>query len=92
MIAFPFCEVRLRAALLPEGYPERLETVGDHVRKRRLDLGLSQEAAGERMDVSKGSVYCWEKTGREPSIRTWPKVIAFLGYCPTLSKVPWLRG
>lgn len=41
-----------------------------------------QAEAAERMGVSEAAVYEWEKRGRAPSIRQWPRVLAFLGYDP----------
>src|SRR5712691_8111311 len=42
--ALPFCHVRLQAQKpLAAAYPRELWTLGDRVRKRRLDLGLRQK-------------------------------------------------
>jgi hypothetical protein len=43
MVALPFCHVQLtaRKQLLP-AYPHELRTLGDHLRKPRIDLGLLQ--------------------------------------------------
>jgi transcriptional regulator with XRE-family HTH domain len=61
-------------------YPKELKTVGDHLRKRRLDLGLLQREVGQRIGVCCSTVWNWEKGGREPEINHLPAVIAFLGY------------
>ncbi len=44
--ALPFCHAELRASK-PKSfrYPTRLNTLGDHIRSRRLDLGLFQSEA-----------------------------------------------
>ena len=65
---------------LPEGCPPELREVGDHVRARRLGLGLTQAQAAERM--SEAALYEGEERGRTAAIRQWPHVIAFLGYDP----------
>src|ERR1700693_3827521 len=40
MAALPFCHLRLRTSKPDPRYPTQLERLGDHVRKRRLDLWL----------------------------------------------------
>jgi DNA-binding transcriptional regulator YiaG len=59
-----------------------LKTVGDHIRARRLDLGLTQAEAASYIGVSEAAVYEWEKYDRSPSIRHWPGILSFLGYDP----------
>ena len=57
--ALPFCHARLKGPPpLPPAYPQVLLTIGDHLRKRRLDLGLLQRklAAG----VNESTVTNWE--------------------------------
>lgn len=56
--------------------------MGDHIRARRLDLGLFQREAGLRIGVTEATVYGWEKLGTSPSISEWPGVLCFLGYDP----------
>ena len=68
---------------LPEGYPTELVSVGDHIRKRRFDLGLLQREVAEFCGVCEDTVTGWE-SGRIPSISidNWPSVISFLSYYP----------
>ncbi len=83
MVSFPFMNVLISApkpAL--EGYPEHLETVGNHIRKKRMDDRLYQREAGELIGVSGAVVELWETRDYEPDPRSWPGVIAFLGYDP----------
>ncbi|MBI1951143.1 MAG: helix-turn-helix transcriptional regulator [Acidobacteria bacterium] len=50
----PFCHVTLRGQKpRPPRYPEVPKTLGDHLRRRRLDLGISQRELAERLGVSK---------------------------------------
>jgi transcriptional regulator with XRE-family HTH domain len=62
--------------------PEKLETIGDHLRRRRLTLKLLQREVGERLGVDKGTVYNWENSRSKPDIEYMPAVIRFLGYNP----------
>ena len=57
-------------------------TLGDHIRKRRLDLGLSQVELAAELGVSRTSVLSWETDQAQPKIRYTPQIIAFLGYDP----------
>ncbi|MDH4161839.1 MAG: helix-turn-helix domain-containing protein [Nitrospirota bacterium] len=63
------------------GYPSNPKSIGEHLRKRRIDLGLFQRQAAEQIGVSEASVYNWER-GTEPEIRHMPAIIRFLGYVP----------
>jgi transcriptional regulator with XRE-family HTH domain len=79
----PFCEVTLKATkpvALP--YPDTLNTLGDHIRKRRLDLGLYQKDVARCLGVTTDSVAYWENNRNQPSLRMIPRIIGFLGYDP----------
>lgn len=69
-------------AIVPlKGYPKNPVTIGEHIRKRRMDLCLLQREVAEKIGASKCSVYYWEH-GVEPELRFMPKIIEFLGYVP----------
>jgi len=78
-------------------YPLQLCSVGDHIRKTRLDRGLSQNEVASIIGVSDCSVYNWENNRGESEIRFIPAIIEFLGYnprpCPTdtLARLEWYR-
>ncbi|PKO18729.1 transcriptional regulator [candidate division BRC1 bacterium HGW-BRC1-1] len=59
-----------------------MKTLGDHLRKRRLDLGLFQRHVGGRLGVTTDTVVNWEKNRTEPEVRFLPLIIEFLGYDP----------
>ncbi len=63
-------------------YPERLKTLGDHLRKRRLDLKLFQKEVAKRLGTSTTSIYNWEDNRASPSLYRLPKIVEFLGYIP----------
>ena len=66
----------------PRGCPRELQTLGDHVKKVRLDRGLFQEHLAREFGVSVGTVMNWEKNLTRVATRYLPKVVAFLGYDP----------
>ena len=86
-VVLPFCHVTLRGHKpLPPGYPKSLKTIGDHIRKRRLDLKLTQKEVAERIGVDKTTIQFWEKNRVKPSLAQIPKIIEFLGRDPFEAK------
>lgn len=81
--ALPYCKVALRAQKpLSGAYPSQLKALGDHIRKRRLDLKITQEELAEKLGTTACSVHNWEKNRSDPSLAFIPKIIRFLGYVP----------
>jgi transcriptional regulator with XRE-family HTH domain len=60
-------------------YPTELKTIGDHIRKRRLDLGLLQREVAERVRSDVMTILNWEKNRTKPKARHMPAIRAFLG-------------
>jgi transcriptional regulator with XRE-family HTH domain len=89
-VALPFCRVSLKAAR-PSKIPQNPQTWGDHIKKRRLVLGLYQVKVAEIIGVDECTVANWEKNRTNPMLWTLPKIIQFLGYDPSASK-PETRG
>lgn len=79
----PFYHRKLLAPK-PKGaaYPKSLNTVGDHIRARRLDLGLLQREGAAQIGVIEETLYHWERGKTAPPARFWPGIIRFLGYVP----------
>jgi len=79
----PFCHVTLRGQKpLPKAYPRALCTIGDHLRKRRLDLGLLQREVAERLGVNEATVTNWELNRTSPALWFLPAIVRCLGYVP----------
>ena len=77
----PLVHIRL-VAPRPKSYPEDPQTLGEHIKKRRLELGLTQAEAARRLKVNPWTVLNWETGRSEPPIRSMPAILAFLGYDP----------
>ena len=73
----------------PHGMPEKLETLGDHLRRRRLELGLLQRQVAEQLGVHAGTVHHWETNRFQPRVPDMPAVVRFLGYRPTMEDTGW---
>jgi transcriptional regulator with XRE-family HTH domain len=69
-------------ALKPKETDFEPQTFGEHVRKRRLELRLTQKQVAERLGVNPWTVLNWEKDHTEPPIEFMPAIIRFLGYDP----------
>ena len=79
----PFCKVQFRAPRpLPAAYPTELRTWGDHLRRRRLDLGLRQEDVAREAGVHRNTLQTWEQNLAQPAVCLLPRLIQFLGYAP----------
>lgn len=79
----PFCHVTLRGQRpYPLGYPKSYITIGDHIRKGRIDLRLFQREVAERLGVDEATIYLWESNRVKPSLSAMPKIVKLLGYMP----------
>lgn len=87
--------VRLKALKpKPNGYPKEINTLGDHLRAKRFDLGVLQEDIALRIGVDETTICNWETNRYEPAISYVPKIIHFLGYCPyrpAISFAQWIK-
>lgn len=63
-------------------YPVELKTLGDHLRKVRLDRGLSQPEVARILDVHSDTISHWEWNEHEPTVQYASRIIALLGYFP----------
>ncbi|KAA3630601.1 MAG: XRE family transcriptional regulator [Bacteroidetes bacterium] len=63
-------------------YPEELNTLGDHLRKVRLDRNLSQPDVAKLLGVTTDTVTNWELNRNQPRAKFVNKIISFLDYIP----------
>lgn len=63
------------------GYPNEPKHLGEHLRRRRLDLKVLQREAAERVGVHEQTYRNWER-GKAPVVVQWPNIIRFLTYDP----------
>ena len=87
MVSGSICNIVLKG-IKPERrpYPKELKTYGDHLRKKRLDLNLSQPNDAKIINVTTDSITNWELNRNTPSLKLIPKIISFLGYTPTINE------
>jgi transcriptional regulator with XRE-family HTH domain len=82
MAALPFCHLNLKSPKPDGRYPIQLQRLGDHIRKRRLDLGLRQREVARQLGADLATILNWEKGRSEPTLRFLPAILAFLGSDP----------
>jgi DNA-binding XRE family transcriptional regulator len=85
--------IPLQIPPLPE-FAQEPATLGDHLRRRRLELGLYQKDVAAQIGVTVSTIWNWEH-GWTVDFRFIPQIITFLGYnpipCPEVSWKGW-RG
>jgi DNA-binding XRE family transcriptional regulator len=87
----PFCHLQIKALRSP--YPnlwkctqaasQEPKTLGEHIRKCRLERHLLQTELAKRLGVNRVSVQNWERGVYEPNANVIPSIIEFLGYDPS---------
>jgi transcriptional regulator with XRE-family HTH domain len=81
--ALPFCHLSLKAVKPRSSkYPKQLNTLGDHLRARRLQFGWFQSDLAKHLGVGEGTIWRWERNECNPAVRHIPAIIRFLGYSP----------
>ena len=87
MVSLHICNIVLNA-LKPERkpYPKELQTYGDHLRKKRLDLNLTQPQVAKIINVTTDSITNWELNKGTPNLIFIPKIISFLEYTPIVNE------
>ena len=75
-------ELRIPKRLTEPNYPTEPRSFGDHLRKKRMDLGLSQEDLARRLRVTEETITNWELGHSRPPVHLVAKSIRFLGYDP----------
>ena len=74
---------KILKSLKPVPYEREPVTLGAHLRKRRLELGLRQRDIQDRFGLDKETLANWEKDRCYPAMRHWRGIIEFLGFDPT---------
>ncbi len=81
--ALPIWKVVLKAQKpIKKDYPDELKTIGDHIRRKRIELKLFQKELAKFIGVDECTVTNWEKNHSKPRLPFLPKIIRFLGYIP----------
>ncbi|MFF5383385.1 helix-turn-helix domain-containing protein [Pedobacter suwonensis] len=77
---------------IPIFYPENPVSIGDHIRKKRMELKLFQKDVARICGVTEDCIANWEKNRSIPQIQFFPHIIRFLGYLPFEVDLTTLSG
>jgi hypothetical protein len=99
MDALPFCKATLRGVRCPrgpyfarvKGYPSDPKTIGEAIRKRRLDLGLRQIAVATVLGCNEMTVVNWEKGYTRPRPNKMSDIGTFLGQFAKRAATEWFE-
>lgn len=103
--ALPFCHGGIVASRPPhpnrwkctQTIPTAPNTIGEHLKAKRLALHLFQSDVARVVGVHKGSIQNWERNVSSPMPGQMPAIIKFLGYVPfahngsVSGMIRWLR-
>ncbi|CAC9542531.1 hypothetical protein [uncultured Gammaproteobacteria bacterium] len=65
------------------GMPKKLITLGDHIKKKRLEENLFQKDIGKVIGTDNFTIVNWEKNStKNIPAKYYPKIMEFLTYCP----------
>lgn len=63
-------------------YPLELKSLGDYLRRARIDQGLSQPDVAKLLKVRADTVTGWELNRHVPTAKISARIIQFIGYNP----------
>jgi len=66
--------------------PKVPTTIGEHLRRRRLELKLFQSEVARRLRVSTVTLSQWETDRLYPTWHYWPRIIEYLDHNPFVNK------
>jgi len=75
----PFCHARIKAKKPKDpAYPAKIETLGDQMKAKRIELGLHQKDVAAMLGVSTDTICYWENNRVKPSRLLLCRVTRFL--------------
>ena len=83
MGALPCCKpIVINALRVSRHHPKEIITFGDHIRAKRLDMGLHQKDVAKALKVTTSTIVNWEKNRTKPPFTYYKDICSFLGCCP----------
>ena len=79
MVALPSCHFQLSVER-SKPYPKSPRIIGEHILKKRHELGLFQKDVALQLAVNEYTICNWEKNKTFPLVHYLPRIIEFLGY------------
>jgi DNA-binding XRE family transcriptional regulator len=76
----------------PVSYPVDPGTIGEHLKKKRMNPKLLQKDVAKILGISEDCITNWEKNRSIPQIQFMLSIIQFLGYLPFCFNLTTLSG
>jgi len=73
-------------------YADNPQTLGEHIRKKRIEAKRTQLEVARIIGVDEETIYGWERGMYVPQVRSYPSIIAFLGYYPFIHETETIAG
>ncbi len=67
-----------RPLVFPDGYPVNPKTIGEHIRKKRMDCRLMQSDVANIIGVSEESIWNWENGVTMPRKKNLKRINEFV--------------
>lgn len=67
-----------------QGYPTHPKTLGDYMRRRRMELRMLQKDVASFVGVSEDTITFWENNRTDPTAKYVSKIIQFIGIVPPI--------
>jgi DNA-binding transcriptional regulator YiaG len=78
-----FCHRQIKAsrAHIPversprKAFPTTVKTLGDHMKAKRVEKGLTQRQLAQLLDIGRGLLQRWERDRQAPDREEWKKLV-----------------
>ena len=84
MVAIPFYPLRIVAVRTVRAYRGMARTLGQQIKKRRVEAGLTQEQLAAAVGVARDTVSQWERDRLRPGLSALERVSQVLDPLPNL--------
>lgn len=84
MVAIPFYPLRIVAVRTARAYRGIARTLGQQIKKRRIEAGLTQEQLAAAVGVARDTVSQWERDRLRPGLSALKRVSQVLDPLPNL--------
>lgn len=74
--------------MIPKPWDLQPTTIGEHIKRRRLELGLYQKDVAKLFGITLFTIINWEKGRTTPTVKFIPSLVQFLGYDPLPKERP----
>ena len=68
------------------------QTLGEHIRKKRMQAWQTQKEVAAHMGVDEESIFGWETGKYMPQVQWYPRIFDYLGYYPFTYETDSIAG